>query len=99
MKFWSEKTRDFYDNIKECERAEAAWDRKNAEAAAKKEKEVAERKAAAHDVEEKQKAYEESRKAYYKALNEFCKKYGAFHQTIKADDYDWDMTKFFNWLI
>lgn len=96
MKFWSDKTKQFYENIKDCEKAEKEWDLKNLEKERAKEKEAAERKAAAHDVEEKQKTYEEARKAYYKSLNDFCKKYGAFHQTVKAEDFDFDMLDLFN---
>ena len=85
MKIFSEKTNKEYASVEECLAAEAEYDKKVAERVSKKEKEVAERKAAAAKVDEKRQALCDAQKAYRKELDNFCQKYGAYHYTLKTD--------------
>lgn len=88
MKFYSEITKKMYDTMRELDKAEKEAKDKNDE-----------RKTAAAAVERaydelvavRKKASEEVTAAqdnYSKALNDFCSKYGAYHQTIKSTDSD-----------
>ena len=52
----------------------------------KKEKALAERKAAAEKVEAARKAFNEARKTYHAELESFCKKYGTYHYTTDGKD-------------
>jgi len=60
----------------------------------KKEKELAERKAAATQVETARKAYLEAQKAYRKTLEEFCGKYGTYHYSTNSAD---EIPSLFDW--
>ena len=75
MKFYSEVTKKLYDNQEELEKAELEIvDKTNA------------RKKDAELVDKAFAAVKEAQDNYYKVLSEFCKKYGAYHKTIKDDD-------------
>ncbi len=88
MKYYSEVTKKMYDSVRDLEKAEREIKDKNDE-----------RKTAAAAVE---KAYDElvnvhkkasdevaaAREKYSKTLNDFCSKYGAYHQSIKSTDFD-----------
>lgn len=105
MKYYSEKLNKFYDTADACQRAEFELkekenlekirkEREVALAKQEKEKKIAERKAAAEVVENARKAYLETQKAYKKALEDFCGKYGTYHySTDNADEipslFDW----------
>ena len=86
MKYYSEELDRLFDTEKEAVKAE-----KDHAAALKAEQEKktalnAERAAAAKEVEEAAKAYKEARKNYDEKLSDFCKKYGAYHVSIKDKD-------------
>ena len=88
--FYSDKTQKFYNSIEEANKEEIEAkeaenrekilvERKATELKAKKEAEVAERKAMAAEVTEALKAMYEAQKVYREKLEAFCKKYGTFH--------------------
>lgn len=89
MKYYSDELNKLFDSEKELMKAE-----KDHAAALKAEEEKkaavnAERAAAAKVVEEALKAYKDARDNYQNKLSEFCKKYGAYHMSIKdADLFD-----------
>ena len=105
IKVYSDKTNKFYNTVEEANRAEFELkekenlekikkEREEALAKQEKEKKIAERKAAAEVVENTRKAYLEAQKAYKKALEDFCGKYGTYHySTDNADEipslFDW----------
>ncbi len=83
MKYYSEKTKKFYDSAADCEKEEAAIVKAEAE-------KTAARKADAENVEKARKELDEARKAFHaayenynKTLSDFCKKHGAYHTTVK----------------
>ena len=105
LKYYSDKTNQFYNTAEEANRAEFELKEKEnlekirkerEEALAKQKKEVAaaERKEAASKVDAARKALIEAQSAYRKELEAFCKKYGTYHySTNNADDipnlFDW----------
>lgn len=100
MKIISEKTGKEYPNIELCLAAEKEYDdqiaKEKAEKEAqekalivKKEAAIAERKEAASKVEEKRQALIAAQKSFQEELSEFCKKYGAYHYTIKNGNDSW----------
>lgn len=75
MKYYSEVTNKVYDTVNALKEAEMEVANKaNA------------RKADAEKVEAAEKACVEAQIAYEKALNDFCKKYGAYHKTYTSKD-------------
>ena len=104
IRVYSDKTQKFYNTVEEANRAEFELKekenlekiRKEREAAAlkeKKEKLASERKAAAEVVETARKQYVEAQKAYRKALEDFCSKYGTYHYTTNGAE---DVPSLFN---
>lgn len=90
MKYYSEKTKKYYDVAMDCVKAEEAYDKELAEkekatglARAEKEKAIAERKEAAKKIEDKIAEYMKLGKEIDKDMNEFTKKYGSFHYSFK----------------
>ncbi len=77
MKYYSEVTKKMYDTVKDLEKAEKEIKDKNDE-----------RKTAAAAVEKAYNELVEARERYSKVLNDFCSKYGAYHQSIKSADSD-----------
>lgn len=77
MKYYSEVTKKMYDTVKDLEEAEKEIKDKNDE-----------RKTAAAAVEKAYNELVEARERYSKVLNDFCSKYGAYHQSIKSTDSD-----------
>lgn len=75
MKYFSEITKKTYDTEEDCLKAEA-------ELTAEKE----ERKLAAKEVDEAENEFYKARKVYLDKLDEFCKKYGAYHKTISSNN-------------
>ena len=75
MKYYSEVTKKMYDTVKDLEKAEKEIKDKNDE-----------RKTAAAAVEKAYNELVEARERYSKVLNDFCSKYGAYHQSIKSTD-------------
>lgn len=97
MKYYSEKTRQFFDTAEACQKAEfEAKEAENREkirkerelalAKEKKEKEAADRKAMATEVETARKAMTEAQKVYKEKLEAFCKKYGTWHTSISNSE-------------
>ena len=97
IKVYSDKTNKFYNSVEEANRAEFELKekenlekiRKERELALvkeKKEKELAERKALAGEVDTARKAYLEAQKVYREKLEGFCKKYGTYHYTVENGD-------------
>lgn len=77
MKYYSELTKKPYDTVEELEAAEKKiLDSKKAE-----DEKKTKRAAAAKEVEEAIKRASDAQKEAQNKLNEFCKKYGAFHTT------------------
>ena len=88
MKFYSELTKQLYDNEKACKEAELALQEKQNAEKVKKEKELAERKAAAEKVEVARKNMVTAQKEYKKVLSDFCAKYGTYHTSLSTKDSD-----------
>ena len=88
MKYYSEVTKKMYDIVKDLEKAEREIKDKNDEC---KTAAAAVEKAYDEFVDVCKKASDEvaaARKRYSKVLNDFCSKYGAYHQSIKSTDSD-----------
>ena len=90
MRYYSELTKRFYDEVKECEKAEEAY---KAELKKKEEEALQKsnaRKEAAKKVEDAYNTLVKARKAYQNELNAFCKEHGSFHMTLNKDGIrDW----------
>ena len=104
MKFYSEKTKKYYDKADDCVADEAKFDKelaKKEEAAAlakaEREKAVALRKEDAKKIEEKIAEIAKLNKEIDTLINEFTKKYGSFHYTCK--DSDRGFSNFFEYFI
>lgn len=82
MKYYSDVTKALYDSAEACTKAEELAKEKANKEKLQKEQEAYERKVAADKVTDARRAYNEAYKAYRATLNEFCKKYGAYHTTI-----------------
>lgn len=78
MKYYSEKTKKYYDDEKSCVSAEKEYDKAHAVELRKAE----ERKEAAKKVEDAYKKAAEACKEYNKILNEFVDEYGSYHMTV-----------------
>lgn len=93
VKFYSDVTRKFYENVEECEKAELELKKKDEEARVKKEAEAAERKKDAHEVEVLLEAASKANKEYKEALTNFCKKYNTYHFSVSEKNipslFDW----------
>ena len=94
IKFYSDKTKDWYNSAADAVKAEELHDKKVAEEKAKKEQLANTRKARAEEVENAFKEVEEAKKKANTLLSEFCKDYGAFHKTYKEGEtvpalWDW----------
>lgn len=87
VKIYSDKTNAFYNSVEEAQKAEAALINKEEQekitAKAKKDKEIAERRALAAEVDTARKAYLTAQKEYRAKLEDFCKKYGTYHYTVE----------------
>ena len=97
MKFYSDVTKSFYDSEKDCIAAEtAAVEKANQEKARKereakalqekKEQEAQARKEAAAKVKAARETMLAAQREYRKVLEDFCKKYGSYHQTLADTD-------------
>jgi len=97
LKIYSDKTNKFYNTVDEANQAEFELkekenlekirkEREVALAKEKKEKAIAERKAAAEKVETARQAFNTARKAYHTELESFCKKYGTYHYTTDGKE-------------
>lgn len=97
MKFYSEETKKFYDSYEACVNAENELaDKKAAEAKRKAELEK-NRASAAKEVEAAFKAANEAIKKRDKLLEDFVKKYGAFHMSLDGVESDmFNISNLFN---
>ena len=91
MKFYSEKTKKFYDTYDECVKVEDEILKKERAEAERKAKLEKNRASAAKEVEAAFKAVNEAVKKRDKLLEEFVKNYGSFHMTLDGSDSDSDM--------
>jgi len=96
MKFYSEETKKFYDTYEACVKAEdEIANKKKAEAARKAELEK-NRASAAKEVEAAFKKAADAVKERDKLLEDFVRKYGAFHMSLdKADTNLFDVSDLF----
>lgn len=96
MKFYSEETKKFYDTYEACTKAEdEIVNKKKAEAARKAELEK-NRASAAKEVEAAFKKAADAVKERDKLLEDFVRKYGAFHMSLdKADTNLFDVSDLF----
>ena len=90
MKYFSEKTKKFYDDVKACETAEAEFDAEQARIAEEKKKLAEERKERAKEIEDayakwqnSEKVSYEDKKHFFELRNAFIKDYGSFHMTMR----------------
>ena len=91
VRIYSDVTKKFYDDEAAALKAEKELETKRTEAAEC-------RKKMAQEVEEKRQALTRAREEYYKALEAFCDKYGAYHVSIgKMGDWEKIWDSFFNW--
>lgn len=98
MRYYSELTKKFYDEAKECEKAEKLYK----EEKAKKEAEALEksnaRKEAAKKVEEAYDKLVSAQKEYKKVLTDFCKEHGYYHISLDKNGIrDWVDTFWESW--
>jgi hypothetical protein len=90
MKYFSEKTKKFYDDEERCKAAEADFDAEQARIAEEKKKLAEERKDRAAEIEAAYKEWQDLEKAAYEGKkrflemrNAFIKDYGSFHMTVR----------------
>ena len=86
MKFYSEKLNKMFDSQEACAEAEAAHDKRIAEAEAKKKALAEDRAKRAKEVESAYEAAVTARENYQKILDSFIKDYGSFHMTVKTGE-------------
>lgn len=86
MKYFSEKTKRFYDDEKACMDAEAKFDEEQARVMAEKKAKAEARKERAKEVEEAYLASREAEKKYLELRNAFVKDYGSFHMTVRTQE-------------
>ena len=83
MKYYSELTRKFYENEKDCIEAEEKL-RKDLEAVEEEQRKASEiRRQRAAEVEQVRDEFLAARKKYNDTLAKFCEDYGAYHCSIK----------------
>lgn len=94
MKYYSEKTKKFYEDEAACKEAEESFD-KQLVAIETKKKELAEaRGARAKEVEDAYKKLQEANKEYRELLEKFIKDYGSYHATYKGGDWPVSLFEF-----
>lgn len=86
MKYFSEKTKKFYDDEKDCVREEKEFDEKQAKLEAERKALAEARKVRAKEVEDAFIASREAEKHYLELRNAFVKDYGSFHMTIRNQE-------------
>ena len=82
MKFYSEKTKKFYDTAEDCQNDESALVKKQAEEELRQKKLKEERAGRAKEVEEAYKAIFDAKLRYNELKNKFIEDYGSFHQSF-----------------
>lgn len=86
MKYFSEKTKRFYEDEKSCVDAEAKFDAEQARIAEEKKVLAETRKARAKEIEDAYKAAREADRHYLELRNAFVKDYGSFHMTVRSQE-------------
>ena len=86
MKFYSEKTKKFYESAEACVDAEEKFDAEQAKLKEKRAEEARIRKERAKEVEEAYLAAEKAREHYIAVRNKFIEDHGSFHMTISKKD-------------
>lgn len=89
MKYYSEKTRQFYDSAEDCKAAEEALIAKEKAETEKAEQLKAQRKERAAELEQALKDVGAAKKKYEELMNAFLKDYGAYHYTAHLPITDW----------
>lgn len=97
MKIYSELTKKEYATVAECLSAEEEYKAKKAKEEKEKTALMEQRKLEAKEIEEAYKEILEANKKYHKLRDEFVKKYGSFHMTVKdlGSEIPFEM---FNWI-
>lgn len=96
MKFYSEKTKKFYDTYEECVKVEDELLKKEQAEAKRKAELEKNRASAAKEVEAAFKKAADAVKERDKLLEDFVRKYGAFHMSLdKTDTNLFDVTDLF----
>lgn len=86
MKYFSEKTKKFYETSEDCVAAETAFDEEQARIAAEQKALAETRKERAKEVEDAYKMANEWTNKYLKLRSEFVKDFGSFHMTIRDSE-------------
>lgn len=97
MKYFSEKTKKFYETEEACVEAEQKFDQAIQEEKDKKNKLAAERKKRAAELEQVAKNLMDARKHYDELVDAFIKDYGSYHISLydKDDDDSYSLIDFF----
>ena len=108
MKYFSEKTRRFYDDVELCKKEEAAFDERQAKLEAERKALAEARKERAKEIEDAYKEMQDMNKAaraaerhYLELRNKFVKDYGSFHMTVSQAEQapnELDFNDLFNML-
>ena len=82
MKYFSEKTKKFYETSEDCVAAETAFDEEQARIAAEQKALAETRKERAKEVEDAYKMAVDYDRKYLELRNAFVRDFGSFHMTI-----------------
>jgi isopenicillin N synthase-like dioxygenase len=85
MKFYSEKTKEFYESEAECVKAEKDFEEQIATKKKEEKRQATERKLRAKEVENAYETAKEAYRHYYDLLDKFIADYGYFHMSIDGD--------------
>ena len=86
MIIYSDKTKQKYSTVEECEKAEQEYDAALALKEQKKKELVEAKKARANEVVEAYKAVKDAERAYIEKRNAFVKDYGYFHMSFRDEN-------------
>lgn len=90
MRYYSDLTKTFYNDIASCEKAEKLFEEERVRRETETLKKANMRKEAAKRVENAYNNLINAKKTYQEELNTFCKEYGSFHMTVdKNNILDW----------
>lgn len=86
MKYYSEVTKKFYENEKDCAKAEKSFLDKSAEKEKEAKRLAEEKTARAKEITDAYKASVEAEKTYLNLRNKFIEDYGYFHMSYYDKD-------------
>ena len=86
MKYYSELTKDFYENEKDCLHAEKKFRKEAEEVEAERRRAIEVRRQRAAEVEQARDNFMKARKEYNELLNRFCNDYGAYSCSFKSPE-------------